>query len=478
MNSMVLVNIALMLSAGLLALLFSRGAAVLLLLLPASQALGLVRPASIAAKGIVDVHLLLALSILGLILASVGRLHELRNARFLVPALLWIGFWLYGVVYPLRNESSTLFYALKASKEFVTLFSYFAIALFLRTERDVQWGWRFLLGLGLYYSLVEMAAQVMGEGFLRRLTFDYQQEGVRFWKVFVSFWPVILIAFMHAFFELVLRVNRSYFSLLVSGFGLLLTFFRSYLLGTAGAIPLVLLLARRKVRSIASGVLSFGFVLGTAVVVMALVAGGRVATPGGVLDHFVLSGIRELQTQKGGSIEGREVFAQGRRDILERSPYTGYGFIDKDSKAGRRFQEHMTGDMLGFIDKGDVDTALKFGLIGRAFLYAAFGYLAWALIQLAKQRLRPTLDVRCLAVAATVAVYLVVQPFHAPLTYSFGLLPLGIALGLIERELALALHNRAVDPAPVESTEPMREFAETPEKRILSWSGCSILSRP
>ena len=473
MNSVVFVNIAIILSVGLLGLYFSRGAAVLLLLLPASQVFGLVRQADIVERGIVDVHLILALAIAGLIVASFGRVPELAKARFLIPALIWIGFWAYGVVYPLRHGGSTLFYAVKASKEFLTVFSYFAVALFLRTERDVQWGWRFLLGLGLYYSVIEMAAQVLGEGFLRRLTFDYQPEGVRFWKVFVLFWPVILIAFFHAFFELVLRVNRSYLSLLASGFGLLLTFFRSYLLGAAGAILVVLVMARRNVNSIASGALFFGFVLGTAVVLMALVGGGKVTSPGGALDHFVLSGIRELQTQKGGSIEGREVFAQARREILQRNPYTGYGFVDKESKLGRRFQEHMVGDMLGFIDKGDVDTALKFGIPGRALLYAVYAYLAWTLIQLARQRLRPMLDVRCLAVAATVIVYLVVQPFHAPLTYSFGLLPLGIALGLIERERALALGQRHAEAA-----EPVGQAGDPTGNRILSWSGCSILSRP
>lgn len=478
MNSAVLINILLLLSASMLALFFSRGAAVLLLLLPASQVLGLVRSTSIAERGVVDVHLILALVILGLIIVSLNHLHDVMKARLILPVLVLIGFWIYGVVYPLRHDESTLFYSVKASKEFITVFSYFAILLFLRTERDVLWGWRCLLGLGLYYSILEVAVQVSGEGLLTHLTFDYQREGRWFWKVFVSFWPVILITFFHSFFGVGLRVSRSYFSLLLSSFGLLLTFFRSYLLGAAGAIPLVLFLARRGLGSIGFQMMFFGTVMGATILLAAFVAGGKFAVPGGVLDQFVLSGIRELQTQQGGSIEGREVFAQARREILQRSPYMGFGFIEKDSKAGRRFQEHMIGDTLGFIDKGDVDTALKFGIVGRAVLYAMFAYVAWALIRLATQRLRPTLESRCLAMAATIVVYLVVQPFHAPLTYSFGLLPLGIALGLIDRERLLVLRQDVAPQPETPSEDPAWDPVAEGERRILSWSRCSILSRP
>jgi hypothetical protein len=223
------------------------------------------------------------------------------------------------------------------------------------------------------------------------------------------------------------------------------------------------------VGTIMSQIAFFGIVVGFAILVMGLFWDRTSGKEGGVFDLFVMSGLAEMQTQKGGAIEGREVFAQDRRMILQQSLYSGYGFIDKDSKAGRRYQEHMIGDMLGFIDKGDVDTALKFGAVGRALLYAIFAYVAWALIRLANQRLHPTLSGRCLALAATIVVFLVVQPFHAPLTYSFGLLPLGIALGLIERERMLALRHRVVQQPLVQSEQPMGEPTEPDEKRILSW---------
>ncbi len=123
------------------------------------------------------------------------------------------------------------------------------------------------------------------------------------------------------------------------------------------------------------------------------------------------------------------------------SPYVGYGFIDKDSEAGILFRKQIIGDLLGFIDKGDLDVALKFGYLGQVLLYGTFAYFSWSLIRIARQNIQPLLSVRCLALATTVIVFLVVQPVHAPLTYSFGLLPFGIALGLIDRERILAMRK-------------------------------------
>ncbi len=48
---------------------------------------------------------------------------------------------------------------------------------------------------------------------------------------------------------------------------------------------------------------------------------------------------------------------------------------------------------------------------------------------------------RCMALTAVSITYLLVLPVHAPLTYSYGLLPFGISLGLIERERILLLEE-------------------------------------
>jgi hypothetical protein len=439
MSFVVLVNLTALLTFGALLIIFFRGAAVLLMLLPASQMLGLLDPMAIAVKGIFDIHLFILILTLGLILLSVRRLRELYHATFVLPFLILLLLWVYGVVLPVATNDSSLFFSLKASKEFMTAFTYFGVFLFLRTEKDVEWGWRFLLWLGLYYSGLEILSQVLGENLLKHMTFDYRREAQWFWKVYVSFWPVILIAFLHSFFELTQYARRSHLSLILGTCGILLTFFRSYLLGVLGAIPLCLLLARQRLLKIASRAILLGGLIAVAVLVVTVLITGTLDSIERMFDRFVSSGINEIQTQQGGALEGREVYARERRKILNGSPYVGYGFVDKDSKAGIHFQKQITGDMLGFIDKGDLDVALKFGYLGQVLLYGTFTYFAWSLIRLARQNIQPLLSVRCLALATTVIVFLVVQPVHAPLTYSFGLLPFGIAMGLIDRQRILAM---------------------------------------
>lgn len=441
MNIVVLLNLTALLTLGAVLIFFSRGAAVLLMLLPASQMLGLIDPLAIAAKGIFDIHLFILILTLGLILLSVHRLRELSRATFVIPYMILFLLWIYGVVFPVATNNSSLFFSLKASKEFMTVFTYFGVFLFLRTERDVEWGWRFLLWLGLYYSGLEILSQVLGETLLKHMTFDYRRESHWFWKVYVSFWPVILITFLHTFFELTQYARRSYLSLILGTCGILLTFFRSYLLGVVGAIPLCLLLARQSVLRIASKGLLLGGMIAVAVLVVTLLISGSLDSMGKMFDLFISSGFDEMQTQKGGALEGREVYAKERRKILNGSPYVGYGFIDKDSEAGILFRKQIIGDLLGFIDKGDLDVALKFGYLGQVLLYGTFAYFSWSLIRIARQNIQTLLSVRCLALATTVIVFLVVQPVHAPLTYSFGLLPFGIALGLIDRERILAIRK-------------------------------------
>jgi hypothetical protein len=200
-----------------------------------------------------------------------------------------------------------------------------------------------------------------------------------------------------------------------------------------------LLFARQKLGAIGSKVALLGGAISVALLVVTVLIGGSFDYVEQLIDQFVSSGITELQTQKGGALQGREAFARERRTILKGSPYVGYGFIDKDSKAGILFNKQVIGDTLGFIDKGDVDVALKFGYLGQALLYGTIMYLSWGLIRIARQNIHSLLSVRCLALAVTAVVFIIVQPVHAPLTYSFGLLPFGIAVGLIDRERMISM---------------------------------------
>lgn len=420
------------------AVLFQRGLFVLLLLLPASEMLGFVDPMTLAVKGAFDIHALLALLILAATLFSVNRWQELPSTLFLKPMLVFVSLWLYGVLYPVAQDYSTLFYALKASKEFLTIFAYFAVFLFVRTENELQWGWKILIGFGLYYSLLELLAQVFGSTLMSHMVYAFRKEDLAFlWKIYPPFWTVILIALLHSYYEYALGGRRVFVRIGFGSIGLLLTFFRSYLLAAVGTIPLLLLLSRQGMRR------AVGQGIALAMIIVVAIGGVWVATAnqGGnmesLTDHFVSSGIMEFDTQTGGAIVGREKFSKGRRQLLEQSPYLGFGFIDKDSLFGRQVHRHVIGDTLGFIDKGDVDTALKFGYAGRLLLYGTVLYMAYILVRLARKCPTPMLCVRALTLASLLIIFLIVQPVHAALTYSFSLLPLGIGLGLLEREWSL-----------------------------------------
>lgn len=432
-----LVSVSLILLVGFLIIFISRAGLILLILLPASQMLGFLDPMSIAIKGAFDIHALIALILMVALLFSFNHFGDLRRASLFKPVLMMVCFWFIGVVYPVWQGYSSLFYSLKASKEFLMIFSYFSVFLFLRTEKEVKWGWYFLTALGLYYAILEIAAQVFGATLLSHLTFSYRKEAFIFWKVYPQFWPVILIALLHSYYESLLSERHTYLRTALGCLGLLLTFFRSYLLATVAVVPTMLLLFKQSFgKTLARSFALIGTV-SLAVLTIAFLIGGGVEKVEGLSDEFVVSGITEIATHSGGALAGREVFAKSRRKILEKSPYFGYGFIDKDSNYGLTLRTQVLGETLGFIDKGDIDVALKFGYLGGALLYGTFFYFIIILMRFARKDLSPQLSTRCLTMASVLLIFLMVQLVHAPLTYSFGLLPLFIALGLIEREILL-----------------------------------------
>jgi hypothetical protein len=439
----VLVYISLLLLVGFLVVFISRAGLILLILLPASQMLGLLDPMAIAVKGAFDIHALIALILIAALLCSIDRLKDLSRAIFLKPMLILAALWFLGVIHPVLRGYSSLFYSLKASKEFLMIFSYFGVFLFVRTEKDVKWGWYLLLGLGFYYALLEIAAQLLGASLLSHLTFAYRKEEFIFWKIYPQFWPVLLIALLHSYYESIFGERRVYIRTFIGCIGLLLTFFRSYLIGTVAVIPTVLLFSKQGFDRALARSLALAGTVSLAVLMIGFILGGGIEKIERISDEFVFSGVSEFATNSGGSLRGREVFAKPRRKLLENSPYLGFGFIDKESRYGLALRTQILGETLGFIDKGDVDVALKFGYLGGALLYGSFMYLTVALIRLARTTLSPRLTVRCLTMASVMAIFLLVQPVHAPLSYSFGLLPFCIALALIEREISLG--SKSVD---------------------------------
>lgn len=437
MSMSLLFAIVLTLVAGAVATLMNRAAFVLLLLLPASQVFGLLDPMSFIAKGVFDYHALFLIIIVAGIVMSLSRLPELQGSLFTAPILVFMGLWAYGVLYPVVQHYSTLFYSLKASKELLVLLAYFGVFLVLRTQSHVDQAWRFIFILAMFYSILEIVAQPLGGTIMQFFAYDYRPEGEYFYKVFVPFWTVIVLGFMVAFFELALGAARPMTSLAVMGLGLLLTFFRSYLLASFAAIPIVLLLSGQGLFRTAAKGMALTAVLGATLLTVAVLVGGSEGMEQ-LADDFVFSGVTEVMTDTGGSLQGRERYTKDRIDILEKSPYLGYGFIDKESELGRVFRSRMTyGDTMGFVDKGDLDLKLKFGYIGTGIVYFLVLFMVMRLVRLARGDWPPVFKARCLSVAAVLLVYLIVQPVHAALSSSFALLPLAIALGLVEREYYL-----------------------------------------
>src|SRR3569833_1764574 len=445
MDESLLLSIVLALALGSVMMLVNRAGYILLLLMPASQMFGLFNVNWAMA--------LILLVIIAGVVISLSRLPELKGALFVGPMLVFIGLWIYGVLYHVYQNYSILFYSLRESVEFMTLFVFFGVFLVLRTRSHVEQAWRFIFLVALFYSSFEIAALAFGGRLREYFNYPMFHESEYFWHVILPFWPLILIAFMVAFFELALGVSRPMLRLWLLGIGLLLTFFRSNLLASMVAIPTVLLLSGQGIlRTAGKGMLLAGL-LGAALlgVVMLLGGGERFEK---ISDDFVTSGVTEVMTDTGSSLGARAQYAEGRQKIFEESPYLGYGFIAKESDLGQMFRARITyGDSLGFVDKGDLDLNLKFGYVGTAIIVLTVLFMAIRLIRLSRGDWPPMFMARCLSLVVVLLVFLIVQPVHAPLTNSLGLLPLGMALGLLEREYYLLCVEQAEEAEEIEEVE-------------------------
>ena len=445
MNLFVLVYLLLIIMLGFGSTMVWRGNIILLMLLPASEFFGFVDPMKIAVKGAFDVHALIALIIIAAILVSSHKINNLIKSQFFLPISMFFLFWLYGVLCPWISGDSSLFYSLKASKEFLSIFAFVAVLLFTKTKKDVDLGWKYLVGLGIYYSILEILGQVIGPFLKANMTYHMRGEDVFFWKIYAPFWPVILIALYKPYYEYAQDVSRPFVKLGLSAIGLLLTFFRSYLLAAFVALPSILLICGNGISKTFIRTTLFAFTICFCLVVLAFMSftiGNDFASINKITDKFVFSAVKEITTNTGGSLRGREKVAESRERLLEKRPYFGYGFIDKDSKFGRSSRRVIIGDNLGFIDMGLLDISIKFGNVGFIIMVLNVLYVIAILVRMNKRYEDKKFKARCMALAAVSMTYLFVLPVHAPFTYSYGLLPLGISLGLIERERIILTEER------------------------------------
>jgi hypothetical protein len=407
-----------------------RGAIVLAILLLASQFLGWVNPNSLAIAGAFDVHAGIMLIVMVAIAFGLVRGFP-GGTRFAAPMTVLAGLWLMSMLAPVLRGESSLWLAVNASKEFMTLFAYFAVVLYLRSERDLRLGWTAILLLGTYYCAIEIIVQFFGLSLIQHMEVDHRQDAFGLWKVYLGFWPVILVLLIHSIFSYCQGRRAALVPLLLGLAGLLLTFFRSYLLATIAVVGLLLLLVRAA-RQSPRAVGELGIAAAVAVGLAILLAGQAFLEAS---DSFALSGLRELSDQSGGALAGRRAYAELLFNLTLQRPMFGFGFIERDSALFQSLSLPIaSGATLGFVDAGWADALVKFGYVGGALLLLTYLWIFKRALAIARRTESSLVRTRALTAATLVLVYIIVLPVHAPLTHSFGLLPLALVLGIVDGE--------------------------------------------
>ena len=441
MNIAIITALISIILIGAIALSINKANIILIVLILCSSFFGLVDPLSFTAKGLFDIHLLFFLLIIFSISISFQRLRDLKNLKLGIPLLILVLLLIYGIFIPVIRDHSTFFYSFKSSKEFLMILWYFAAFLYINKQKDIDLAWNYLIGLGLYYTMIESIAQIAAPTLSNILSYNFRKEFFIFWKVYPPFWPVILILLFSSFYQIIFKIKHNYSLLFAGTIGLFLTFFRSYFLASIAVIPLILILhGKNKFKYLSRTIIS-GISIILVIIVLILTMGDKNILSK-LTDRFIISGITEISEQSGGALAGREIHSKGKYILRDQQPLTGYGFIEKDSSFGLITRKQMSGISLGFIDKGTLDVTLKFGYIGAAFLYFAYLMIALILVKLSKEDISSSLKARALTCASLSIVFLIVQPVHAPLSNSFSLLPFMIALGLIERQYFIEKSNK------------------------------------
>jgi len=425
-------------------MIWNRGALVIAMLIPASDFLGWIDPAVISIKGVFDTFAMIMIFVgLGLLL-SVGRWSEIKYAGFRWPFFFMLLLCLYGLFAPVLRGDSTLALAINATKEFMVILAYPAVFIFLKTDREVRLGWKALVALGAYYCVMELLAQFGGVTFMHATSYYYRPDDFGLWKLYVQYWPVILVFLLSAIYSSVFERRMAWISVLIGGAGLFLTFYRSYLIATFAAIPLVAMMSRVKLGRIAVTGTALGIVVLGVLGLVSASSAGEGKGLAAVSDDLVLSSFRELADGSGSSLAGRKRHSTELMKLANAHPLIGYGFVKQEAALIQKLHlATFAGGMLGFVDKGDADVLVKFGYIGGAVLYGLFLWIMIAAVMRIRRSSSTTESVHLLVIATLAPIFLMVQPVHAPCTYGFALLPMFIAMALVDREALLVRSNLA-----------------------------------
>lgn len=416
-------------------------------LLIASQALGLIHEYTFGFKGYFDINSILFIIFIFVILISFEHARDLKRSLFARNIALVLLICVYALIYPWATGLSSLLYCIKAAKECAIYVCYFAVFLFIRTRRQVNMCWSFVSALAVYYSLLQFFGGLFHGYLFTFLQYTYRPEQMVFSKVYLPIFTIINVSFFNSLYRLLYRMKtlKNVFAVSIHGLGVLLTFFRAYILATIFTVPALLYFkGGSKKAAIAASTISATILLSLFVLVS--------LTPKSyeeVFDSFIGSGITELYHYEGGSLRGRDVVAKGRSELVKEKLWTGWGFLAWDSEGGKKIRPRlgyigrsvMGGAELGFVDKGYLDVTAKFGIIGCFLFYGSFLGALIKLIRILRLADDAVFAARVFACASLIVLFLCVQLTHAPLTRQFGIVPLSIAMALVDREYALLSKN-------------------------------------
>jgi hypothetical protein len=418
-----------------------------------SQFFGILSDKVFAEKGLFNVHSTLVITYIIVILLSISKWPELKKSLFFYPFLAIMLLLLHGIIYPWMQNFSTLFYSIKQSKDFAHYIAFLAVFLYLKNNDDLDKGWKVLTFFALYFTFIEVAATISPASIFKCIEYNHSLQKNIFYKVYIPVFPIIIIAFVRSFYRSVAEGKTvNIFITVALGIGVILTIFRAYILSLVFVTPFVMFLSGRYsifMRSLVPFVLAMVIAISTVGYLGNSNNNNQydefITRYENTLNTFVTSGIGDISTYSGGSLLGRDAASIGLNRLIRLRPMLGWGFIDRDSTVGQTIISPLFGfsrqGEFGFVDKGYLDVIAKVGIIGACILYGSLAHILIKLIQLLRVADNVRLQSEAFAGACIILIFLISQLTHANLSQHFGIIPLAVILGLIDRRHRIYMDN-------------------------------------
>ncbi|KAF0219916.1 MAG: hypothetical protein FD174_1640 [Geobacteraceae bacterium] len=415
------------------------------ILFVATQAFGLIHEYDFAWKGYFNIDALLFIFYGVGISLSLFHIGELRKSLFIVPFMIILLLLFFGIFYPWFMGFSSLYYSIKQSKEFMNYLCYFSMFCAIRRESDLRLSWYVMVVFAIYFALLEVLGNVSGGEIAELLQYNYRKDEMAMIKIYIPIFTLMIPILFYYFYKFLAYRNRLVSStiMLLMFIGILLTFFRAYILAVVVTIPVLLIITNKLTKSLIAIVVMLPVLVISVFVVYDLNAKNDESLVHSFIDRyeqtfdvFFSSGVRELYRYEGGALIGRNRVAIGLKELVSHRPLLGLGFLDVESELGRKVRTtigYQGTSEIGFVDKGYLDVMAKFGLVGGVLLYGSILYAFFRLVRICRADIDGETQAQAFAAAGLIMVFLISQLTHANLTRQFGILPLALLLGLVDR---------------------------------------------